>query len=59
MESIPNIKNPLKGSNVAKKFVSSKVSFAKLTIGPTTSPNPIHKKAKKIGNVFTFLLLII
>jgi len=46
----------MSGSNCAKKFERWKDALARLTIGPTTSPKPMQRKARNIGVDFQKLL---
>jgi hypothetical protein len=49
MESRPNIMNAIKVTSPASKLFSVKSFWSWLVSGPETSPNPITRKARKMG----------
>src|SRR4030042_1377263 len=55
MEKSPNIMKPTNGMSCAMVLESVKVSLARPTNGPTASPNPMQRNARKIGKVLDFM----
>jgi hypothetical protein len=51
IERMPNMMNPLVVISEATKFDTSKDSLTSDTSGPTTSPKPMARNARKIGKV--------
>jgi len=58
IDNTPNMMKPLVVMSEATKFETSKESFTSDTSGPTTSPKPIARNAKKIGNVLFFAIIL-